>query len=621
MGGFNVFYDSVGLVNRDGILTIDAGWVRLEGAVASLPLGGFEHQPTATDYPGEPAGGVPAPAWDADLPITTAGYEQPVVLIAEMFRSDGQGDQLNIFAATSVTETPIAPAVGPPIVHGTSDIGFCWYFDVGGAEWLNVPFDDSVPVPYVNPVGGMPIPLPIAGKRDEMFDWAPYPLGGTPVAPSTTNPGLIVFTNKIDEVYAWDIGNDPGAAPDNQGSYTSAYGGELDDTFFKAKSVELYDDRLVFLNTEEDGENHFRRVRWTALSLIDDGATPPIAVAPRTPSLTNVGSGFIDLNEFNGEGLRVLKFEDRAALYFTDGVALLERTWNPTNPFNRQYLTKERGLLGTFAVTRISGDAHFGIFTDGWYYLLANGQWVEAGTLKGEGISARKWAHTFYQLINDDRANEIVVSFDSYYHYVRISFPSGEDESTTWIYDTKTDTVWPDDPYEAVIWGSGNSLLQASVVWGAAVGTWGTFTGRWMDLDATYGDKVPLHGTDDGVIFLHSPTATQRDGEDVSWSFLTHLQDYNDPYSKKTGDRIAINHITSIVDSSVAIGFRNEEGTQVTNSFNLNVDETGATAVSAIHAVVTGDSLAITGAGFGPVEFYSFQPSIRATFSPAKDLG
>ena len=600
LAGFTAFLECQGLVNDDGVLTLDSGWVRLEDLVTpnlTLPLGGHFLVANIPDAPAD------------------EGHAQPVVLIAELFRSDGDDELLNIFAATGLSVDPVAVVLG--VSHGTSLAGFCWYLD--DVDWVNVPFNAAIPVAAA---GG----IEQAANRDEMFDWAPYPLGGTLAGAHTVRPGLLVFTNREDEVYCWD----PEAGGALPGEYTSAYGTALGGARFYAKSVELFDDRLTFLNTNEVGEERYRRFRWTALG--NTVAEPFIA------TIDGVGSGFFDLDEFNGQGLRVLKFKDRAALYFADGVAIVNRTWNVANPFNRQYVSKERGLLGTFAVTRLSNDVHFGVFSDGWYMFDSTGQWHELGTMNIQQGTANKFKRTFYSQIDLTRANEVVVDFDEFVNRVRVAFPitTGNDGAdgftghTVWIYDVDTDTVWPDQPYNPVIWGNGFSGLTEHYPWNDPLFTdlpemlWSEAAGRWIDYSASYGTKATLHGDEYGFIYIHIPNVITRDDGNttqiVHWNFQTHQQAYNNIHSTKTGDRITVRHGTLANDKNISFGYRNETGAEVSESIQLNLDVGGATAVSTVHPTLLGDTLAVIAAGRSAVEIFSFQTTVRST-SGTTNLG
>ncbi len=575
MAQFTAFESSQGFVDQDGILTIDSGWYRLEDALGvTLPLGGVDQ------FTG--AGNLAQTATDE-------AFAQPIVLLAELRRNDGGTPGDLLFAATglSLVTLPIIP--GPPPVDGTATIGFAWYLNAA-LNWVNVPFNVAVG-------------SPIAAERDEMFDWAPFPTGGTVIVASV-GPGEIYFTNKVDEVYVWD----PGAAVGPPGEYSSAFGVTLGAAAFFAKSVELYDDRLVFLNTGESGEERTKRCRWTTIAT--------------TPALTGAGSGFIDMNELQGDGLRVLKFEDLAAAYFEDGVVLLRRTGNRTNPFNIQYLTKERGLMGTFAVTRLSSDLHFGIFSDGWFFLNSQGQWTEAGLVTIGDIKVQKWSRTFYNILDTSRKNETVVSHDQYTDRIRIAFPLTDGTNTVWVYDRKADTVWPADPYEVTIWGDAVSTVQEAIAWSDfPIGDlWSTTGGDWADYGAILGERVVLHGTEDGLVLLHSQAHVARDGDQPTWIFRTHKQSGLNARTLKTTDTLAIDHQVRGESSSVSAFFTSQSTTVVSENFDLQTENgsAGFRDTSVVHGTLTDMSIGFGVSGVGEVKFYSFQPEFRTETTDKK---
>lgn len=577
---FAAFESCQGLVNEDGELTLDNGWVRLEDntdpITLTLPLGGENTPPNA---PLAPAG---------------AGYEQPVVLIAELARSDGAVNRLNMFAATCVTPWPIA---GPP---ASATIGFCWWLNPANDQWTNVPFAGA----------GTAI---TDGEWSDPFDWTYWPRGGT-AFPNQINPGAIYFTNYEDAVYVWDIGNG-GVVP---GNYLRAFP-QLGGQDFHANSVETFWERLVFLNTQEgDGLGNLipytRRVRWTD--------------AANTPVLVGAGAGALDFDELTGLGLRVLAFEDVCACYFEDGVGVLRRIGLTNNPFKREYYSKERGLLGKFAVCRISGDRHFGVFTDGFFFLNSNGVWTEAGALNTNLGVVRKWTRTFFRTVNADLKDQIKVNYDEYTSRVHITFPlateSQEPETnfSTWIYDLHTDTMWPDEAYAPTCWGQGAAILANAIEWGDAPGTWaGQGDLTWGDFGTIYGDRATLHGTVDGLIFFHTPALFTRDGEEVSWNLYSHLQSLEDPHTVKATDRLLVEHNQVSDPKNIAVGFRNDEHDTDLDTIALDVGVGGTKVVTVAHARINGYSIGTVASGTGPIRLWSFQATFRPSGIPNKGVG
>lgn len=582
---FTAFSDSQGLVSQDGQLTLDLGWIRLENSLnPTLPLGGYLD-----------AGGNHS--WvNAD-----AGYEQPVILLAELSRSDVDDEKLNLLAATALSMVAI-PFGNPP--DGTATVGYCWWLDPGNLNWTEVPWNAAG--------GGTQI---TNATRSTQFDWAFYARGGTAIA-NNTIPGEIYFCNYVDEVYYWDIGSAAGPP----GEYFSAFGTPFGTTPFYAKSVDAFVDRLVFLNTREEIAGPAlarqpKRVRWTDLG--------------SPPSLTAAGAGFIDFDEFIGDGLRVLSFQNRVACYFQDGVGVLERTNTSTYPFRRDYWSKERGLIGTFAVVRIDKDRHFGIFTDGWFFLSANGQWTEAGTVStGMGL-IRKWTRTFFSLLDSTRKDDVVVNFDKFTNRIQICFPLAgggqEEEATefaTWVYDMKTDTVWPDDPYTVDCWGEASALWGDLVPWLPDMGgiTWQDVEGVWSDYGIHYGERATVHGTEYGLVLLHTPLLTTRDEADVEWWLRSHLQYLDDAGTEKVADGITLEYGTQVNSHTITAGFRNDNGGLSSENIDVASGSGGTRSSSVVHPSVSGYSIGTVFAGVGAIRLWNWFLEFRPTETPLKEV-
>jgi hypothetical protein len=575
------FEDCQGIINQDGLLTLESGWERLEDeSGVTLPLGGTWNGAVNT----------------AQAPVILDRDVQPVTLLCELSRSDGQDPKRVVFAATSISTVEVA---GPP---GTARIGFCWYLDPN-LDWTNVPWVAS----YGNPI--------TLGHREHVFDWAPFPIGGT--IDVGVNVGAIYFTNFVDQVYRWDPALPGGAGL--PGEYLSAFGAFDGDTFH-AKSIDLSADRLIMLHTIEGGDLFNKRARWTNVST--------------TPDLTSAGAGFIDFVEFKGDGLRVLSFQDVTACYFEDGVGFLWRTDNSTNPYNRTYLTKERGLLGTHAVCRITNDLHFGIFEDGWFFLSAGGSWQEAGTLDIGSGRATKWSREFYNLLKVEERDTITVNFDKFTRRIHISFPTTNEDIydegvgadvtayAVWVYDMDTDSVWPDDPYNAVCWGEATAQLAAGMPWADFPGTWANAEGAWGDYSPVFGNRASIHGSESGVIYLHSPLYYTRDEEEPVWSITTHTDIFKDQYSLKTSDRLLLQH-GQINPGADATGefeayVRTVDGVIEGDTINMKLGGTGRTT-TIIHPEVSSYAMGTYMTGIGPIKLYDWQLTMKPSVVPNKE--
>jgi hypothetical protein len=301
-----------------------------------------------------------------------------------------------------------------------------------------------------------------------------------------------VFTNNIDPVQIYPV--DPGGGYSSTGVYETMTDNASYAPFL-AKSVEAFDGRVLYFNTEEVGVRHKTRVRWSQ-------------VGSAEPS-TAVGAGAMDMVEFNRQGLCVKRLGNRVALYAEDGIAFLTRTMNPQQPFYAEYISNERGLMGPFAVCAVSNDTHFGIFTDGWFLVDMNGQMVELGFMDVGGVKTSKWKRTFYGLLDVSQRERIVCSYDNEYGYIRIAFPRREVDTSTdnevvWVYELSTDRLFT-DLYPVTTWGVGDLTLAASTTWNTATGTWEEATGTWRSMDTTFALRKVLHGTKNGYVVVHNP--------------------------------------------------------------------------------------------------------------------
>jgi hypothetical protein len=372
-------------------------------------------------------------------------------------------------------------------------------------------------------------------------------------------------------------------------------------------------DRLVMLHTVENGNLYNKRARWTNIST--------------TPDLTSAGAGFIDFVEFKGDGLRILSFQDTVACYFEDGVGFLWRTDNTTNPFNRTYVTKERGLIGTHAVCRINEDLHFGIFEDGWFFLSAGGAWQEAGMFDTGAGKATKWSRKFYSLLNVEERDTTVVNYDKFTRRIHVSFPTtggSEDEVAyvVWVYDLDTDSVWPDDPYTVVCYGEVTAQLAAGVAWGDFLGTWAAATGVWGDYSPVYGNRATAHGSEDGVVYYHSPGLWTRDGEEAAWRITTHTDVFQDQYSVKSSDRILVQHgqidPLSAASGTFTASARTVDGTLAGDTIDMKLGGTGRTT-TVIHPEISSYALGTEMSGSGPIQIYDWQLTMKPSLVPDKE--
>lgn len=317
------------------------------------------------------------------------------------------------------------------------------------------------------------------------------------------------------------------------------------DPFF-ANSCETFNGRVFFLGTEEAGAIHRQRLRWTALFTAD-------------PLPTNVGAGAIDFREFTGDGLRCETLGNVLACYFADGVAFVRSTGVATAPVARQILTTKRGLLSRHAVTQVPDKGHFGIFTDGWFFLDPSGRWTEIGN--------GRWKRDFYaRLDNDPRPlKRLFVHYRQPSNLIYIAFPSIDSASVNevWIYDVAHDRVFIDiypgtvtddgagqlDSGPLTVFGDIDLQIQASTIWSAVTGTWSSIIGSWASFGAQFGATALVHGGGDGRPMIHNADVITRVNQSTgatindTWRFKSPLSNLGQPGKLKTSDRVSMEYI------------------------------------------------------------------------------
>jgi hypothetical protein len=325
---------------------------------------------------------------------------------------------------------------------------------------------------------------------------------------------------------------------------------------FMATSVESFDGRMHFLATDEfDGASQIpypQRHRWSA-------------VGTAYPNEAILGSGYLDLAEFQTRGLRIESLGNKLALYFEDGVAFQVPTKFYADAYRPQIVSRSRGLMGTHALCAISPERHFGIFDDGWWFLDASGRWSEAGRLvleetKGKSHELTKWKHSFYDDLDYSNKHRIVCTYDQFRKLVRIAYTSNSSDENTNIlnYHWPTDTCWRD---EYARWGQYDRQTRVGETWGiggandiSATITWGEMTGTWADYAPQFIDEVVVHGDANGLVFERDPDLTTYDGALPLHTYQSHQQSRNDnPLLSQTFHRFGVEYINLGGTNLVAI--------------------------------------------------------------------
>jgi len=388
----------------------------------------------------------------AGLAAAPAGSPGSVVAIGQMINQSPALLGANIANRAGAT-VPAATAIPNP---GLTHPFFATLPQVAGATKGHFFTADSashlIDIPYAGgAVAATALNKHTAPADMRYYQFTACPWAGTQTGANLVQSGAVVFTNNVDQVYIWDPGFDNGAGAGVWTRWpgaivpidtTNAFWG---DPLFPAantliaKSCELFAGRVVFLNTEQNGERHYNRIVWTRVaSRLSSGEAFTAAIP---------GSGARDIQEFQGEGLKLLRIGERMVAYSTRDVALFEYTGIVDGPFKLIYVTNDRGLVGGNAVCRVDRDIHFGIFDDGWFLFSSNGKFIEVG-LTESGHS--KWKKVFYKLLEPNTGDAVHCILDTTRNKILITFPTRQDVAgqyldTQWEYDLGTDTVWPWD--------------------------------------------------------------------------------------------------------------------------------------------------------------------------------
>lgn len=454
-------------------------------------------------------------------------------------------------------------------------------------------------------------PGSIAGSTAQLVDFAVLPaqtalrtgLTATDVATPT-----LVWTNNFDAVKMYSV-RTAGAGTSEDGEYedlTEAFGNGA--SSFKCRSVEAWGDRLNFLNTVESGIRHRQRLRRTAIGEPD-------------PDSAGDGSGAIDLQDFQGEGLRVEGMGNVLACYFEDGVAFVRRTGQAVSPYSVQIVTKERGLLATHAVVDVGSGIHFGLFTDGWFFLNEGGQFQEAGMENVEGTPTHKWRNTFFNRLDDDNRDRIDMVYDASTHLVKMTLPlDGMDQnSEVWYYDIHADRVFT-RPISITKFGTTNLQLSTGTTIGNLTGTIGELIGTIGSFSATFGLKTMVHGTADGHVVADDPNLTTivnaaGGATTESWKYTTILSGVGRSHFSKAIREIAIEGVRTTTGSftikvSGNIGDRTE-----TQTYTINSGSAGDVQTLVRGFRYSGAQMQVEIAGSVPFNIRSFTVDIRDTGS------
>jgi hypothetical protein len=463
----------------------------------------------------------------ADLPIGGAA-DNSVIMLAEFPRTEDydtkEGEQSGEFTNTLLAWVG---GDGVGLLAGTENSAELWRVLPSTEVWERIAHTNVGPGTTDRPGGG----------RDAIPDFAVFSAGAsarTAFSGNVTEP-VFIITNNVDPVYIF---------PGDDGTHT--FEDLTDDPAldpFKAQSCEVFNNRVYFLNTMEATNRYRQRLR----------RTPPFTCDPK---ISAVGAGSLDLKDFSGAGLRLLRLGTVMVAYFEDGVAFIRATGNYTAPDAVQTVSTSRGLISTHSIVNIGNDLHFGIFTDGWFYLDPSGRFQEVGMKDVGGAAQGKWKDTFYSILSKEPVmrGRLYCQYDQAANQILISIPTGsqpttDENSTVWVYDIQSDRVWPDS-YEALCFGAYSRQLSGAPTYASTTKTYITIgSATYASLEARFGLKAVAHGTSNGYVFQHEPEFYDRAEEaasgtsPVTWSYTSHHLHSESPRNLLTVDRLLIEHI------------------------------------------------------------------------------
>jgi hypothetical protein len=468
------------------------------------------------------------------------------------------------------------------------------------------------------------------GDRDALWDFAVYPFG-CPTATRSDQAGnnapingpVMVLCNAdgdqpVDCVLVTPSVTGGGGVPDPT-EYDELQGDPAitPNPDFKAASVEAFNGRMHFLATSEGGTDHRQRHRWSAVGT----ASPDEAI---------IGAGYLDLVEFQGRGLRIESLGNKLALYFDDGVAFQTPTNFFADAYRSQVLSRTRGLMGTKALCAISPQLHFGIFTDGWWFLDASGRWREAGTLvleetKGKSHELTKWKETFYSELDYNTKHRIVTEYDQFRKLVRIAYTTNSSAENTNIlnYHWPTDTCWKDeyDGGAVSVWGSYDQQIKVGTPWGyepvgppITIGMgptlqWKDVVGTWASYAPQYIDRLVVHGDVNGLVYSRDPNLTTYDGDLHLYLYQTHDQSRNEnPLLGQTFHRFGVEYLNA-ESTALAVVASSEHSSQG-QIISMSEGTAGDIQNSYAHFRVNGNQHNFLVGGYAPVAIRSFTPEM-----------
>lgn len=507
----------------------------------------------------------------------------------------------------------LAVVTMPSLASPTTGETRLYRLDPTSTNWTNIPFttgtgsaiagdEGSATVDGdATTSGGRPAPVSVLSMVDGVVFARGAPGTGDRQTLSTdqANNGQItqpvfIWTNNLDPVFVY-----PRAS--NTLEYeplTDQLGTVADPCDFRCVSVEVFGDRVNFLNTAEATGativRHRNRLRRTARGTCD-------------PDPTFVGAGFTDLDEFAGHGVKLKKLSNVMAAYFQDGVAFVRETGQVTAPYGFQILDDRRRLLSTHGLVSISNSEHFGVFDDGWFILDASGRWREVGVVSIDGRPIEKWKRFFYTNFDQGISHRLQLHYDAVHNWILMAVPepNQSDVVREWIYEIDTERVWRDTHPGVTTYGDITIRGDAALIWSAAVPTWSTVTGSWISFGSEAGNLGLVHGTQDGLVHFRSENFYLKDGANPSWSYASVPSDFGRPLSLKTGERVSMEHIDLSSTDSVTLNVTSGKGGSDGETKALTQGSNGSVILAQGWGLLTDEALGAEASGTGPVQIRS----------------
>jgi len=425
------------------------------------------------------------------------------------------------------------------------------------------------------------------GVAQTLCDFAYYPVDDA-----------LIITNALDPVYT----HQPGGA-----TYTDFSPAVLND--FKARSVCSAASRIMFFNTTESGTTYPYRVRWTTT-----GASPTLDTA-------SLGAGFLDLIDTASEGVAIRPIGNFIACYMRRGIYFLSQTGEVYDPFRQEQISEQRGLLGTFAVTALGEGRHFFIANDGWFYLDDDGRFLELGLRSTQYGIFPKWKRTFYSNLNFDADFRIFAQYDRFNQFVWVLWVSADSDhpDKLWVYDIRTDTVWPVDSIFSNVPNVLGlfSTLSDTETYATISTTYATETRTYSDLTVKAGADLFVVGDRTGQVLEQEIGTVAVDGTTPTYSFTSWEKALGRSDQLKTWHRLNLKYVQQGSAGAVNTQFIADDSTQ-NGSITQRTTTAGRDAVDSVMGRLTGAVLAYQLSGTHPLEVSELSAELQQTGSKLK---